>query len=48
VQGGTLVQATKFEFEKLHCNLCGDLFFPVPPFQDKYDARAKAVIAMNR
>jgi transposase len=48
VQGGSLVQATNFELEKLRCNLCGELFSPARPFQDKYDARAKAVIAVSR
>ncbi len=48
VQGGALVQATKFDLEKLRCNLCGDLFSSEAPYQDKYDARAKAVIAVSR
>ncbi len=48
VQGGALVQATKFDLEKLRCNLCGDLFSSEAPYQDKYDSRAKAVIAVSR
>lgn len=48
VEGGSLVQATKFELEKLRCNLCSDSFASAPPHQNKYDARAKAVIAVSR
>ena len=48
IQGGSLVEATKYEIEKLRCNLCGELFAQKPPHDDKYDARAKAVIAVSR
>lgn len=48
INGGSLVEATRYEIEKLRCQLCGELFSAELPFKDKYDAKSKAVIAVSR
>jgi transposase len=48
VQGGSLIAATKYEVEKLRCNLCNEIFFPQCLYKEKYDAKAIAVIAISR
>lgn len=48
INGGSLVEATRYEIEKLRCQICGELFSAKLPYQDKYDAKSKAVIAISR
>lgn len=48
IQGGSLVKATRYEIEKLRCQLCGELFSAQLPFQEKYDEKSKAVTAISR
>jgi transposase len=49
IVGQAPLGATRYELDKLRCNLCGDVFTAAPPEAaavDKYDESAAAMIAM--
>ena len=48
-KGGTPVQATKYELERLRCNLCGQTFTAEPPKgvgKEKYDESVAAILGL--
>jgi transposase len=47
ITGSAPLAATSFELEKLRCNLCGEVFTPeLPGDEKKYDAAAGAMISL--
>ena len=49
VTGQAPLTATRYELERLRCNLCGGIFAAAPPSEvgpEKYDAKAAAMIAL--
>jgi transposase len=51
IDGNALLSAMRYELEKLRCSACGQIFTaPVPADagEDKYSARARAVLAVSR
>jgi transposase len=51
LDGNALVSAIRYELEKLRCSACGEVFtakLPGEVAEDKYSARARAVLAVGR
>jgi transposase len=51
IDGNALLTAVRYELEKLRCSACGQVFtapLPVEAGEEKYTARARAVLAMSR
>jgi transposase len=51
LDGNALVSAVRYELEKLRCSACGQIFtapLPVEAGEEKYSARARAVVAVAR
>ena len=51
IEGQAPIAATVYEFEKLRCNLCGEVFTAQAPAgvgEEKYDATAASMIALLR
>ena len=52
ITGGSMIQATRYNLERYRCNLCLATYTASLPddvsIKDKYDAKAKAVVAIDR
>jgi hypothetical protein len=51
IDGNALLRAIRYELEKLRCSACGAIFtagLPVGVGEEKYSARARAVLAVSR
>jgi hypothetical protein len=51
LDGNALLSAIRYELEKLRCSACGEVFtakLPGEVAEDKYSARARAVLAVGR
>jgi hypothetical protein len=51
LDGNALLSAVRYELEKLRCSACGQIFtapLPVAAGEEKYSARARAVLALGR
>jgi transposase len=51
IDGNALLSAIRYELEKLRCSACGQIFtapLPEEAGEDKYTARARAVLAVSR
>jgi hypothetical protein len=51
IDGNALLTAVRYELEKLRCSACGHVFtapLPVEAGEEKYTARARAVLALSR
>jgi transposase len=51
LDGNALLSAVRYELEKLRCSACGQIFtvsLPVEAGEEKYSARARAVLALAR
>ena len=51
IDGNALLTAVRYELEKLGCSACGQVFtapLPVEAGEEKYTARARAVLALSR
>jgi transposase len=51
IDGNALLSALHYELEKLRCSACGEIFtarLPAGVGEDKYSARARAVLAVSR
>lgn len=51
LDGNALISAVRYELEKLRCSGCGEVFtaeLPPEAGEDKYSARAQAVVALSR
>jgi NTP pyrophosphatase (non-canonical NTP hydrolase) len=51
IDGQALLSAVRYELEKLRCSACGEVFtagLPAAAGEDKYSARARAVLALGR
>lgn len=51
IDGNALLSAIRYELEKLRCSACGEIFtadLPEEAAQEKYSARARAVLAVGR
>jgi hypothetical protein len=51
IDGNALLSAIRYEVEKLRCSACGQIFtasLPVDVGDEKYSARARAVLAVSR
>ncbi len=51
IDGHALLSAMRYELQKLRCSACGQIFtapLPRPAGEEKYSARARAVLAVSR
>ena len=51
IDGNALLSAMRYELEKLRCSACGQVFtaaLPAEAGEEKYSARARAVLALGR